>query len=110
MKLSTSRFVINAISSYIPFVRRIPLEINKKIDHASEVANRISKELVEEKYREAENKKLNKKDLLSLLININKTLPIEERMTDDELRYQVIKNKRCNIKNYSLIYTRCTLY
>jgi hypothetical protein len=29
--------------------------------------------------------------LLSLLININKTLPDEEKMTDEELKNQVIK-------------------
>ena len=47
--------------------------------------------MVEERYHEANDNKLNRNDLLSLLININKTLPVEEKMSDNELKYQVIK-------------------
>jgi cytochrome P450 len=79
------------LSNYFPFIRNIPIEQNEKFRKACEVINRVSKKLVEEKYKEAENGGLKNKDLLSLLININKTLPDEEKMTDEELKNQVIK-------------------
>jgi hypothetical protein len=63
--------------------------------------------LVEEKCHEAKDNKLNEKDLLSLLINMNKTLPDEEKMTDDELKYQVIKKQVLYYKeNYLYIFFR----
>ena len=108
-KLTTFRFLLEMVADYIPFVRKLPIEENKGFERASEVINRVSKELVEEKYRKAENDKLNEKDLLSLLININKSLPTEERMTDDELKYQVIKiNYLCYPK--IIIHIYCIFY
>ena len=82
---------MNLLSNYVPSIREIPIEINKNFKHACAVIERVSKKLMEERYNEAENGDLKGKDLLSLLININKTLPIEEKMTDEELKYQVIK-------------------
>jgi cytochrome P450 len=79
------------LSNYFPFIRNIPIKTNEKFRKTCEVINRVSKKLVEEKYKEAENGELRNKDLLSLLININKTLPDEEKMTDEELKNQVIK-------------------
>src|ERR1044072_5427018 len=93
MEPSNMRFMLEMMSDYIPFVRKLPIDVNKQFERASKVIGHVSKELVEEKYRKAENGKLNEKDLLSLLVNINKSLPTEERMTDDELKYQIIKNK-----------------
>jgi hypothetical protein len=87
----TLRFIISVLSNYIPFIRKIPIDMNKKFKNACAVIRRVSKKLMEEKYNEAKNGELKSKDLLSLLININKTLPAEEKMTDDELQYQVIK-------------------
>ncbi|GET00320.1 cytochrome P450 [Rhizophagus clarus] len=78
------------LSNYVPFIRNIPKNVNKKFKSACKVINRVSKKLIEEKYIEAENRELKEKDLLSFLININKTLPIEEKMIDEELKYQVI--------------------
>jgi hypothetical protein len=71
-------------------VREIPVEANKKFKNACAVTSRVSQELVEERYNEIKNGELKGKDLLSLLININNTLPTEEKMTDEELKYQVI--------------------
>jgi cytochrome P450 len=79
------------LSNYIPFIRDIPINMNMKFKNARAVIERVSKELVEERYKEAENGELKNKDLLSLLINTNKTLPDEERMTDEELKNQAIK-------------------
>jgi hypothetical protein len=59
--------------------------------NACAVISRVSKKLVEEKYKEAENGELKNKDLLSLLINTNKILPDEEKMTYEELKNQAIK-------------------
>ena len=78
------------LTNYIPYIRKIPINENKKFHGACEVIERVSKKLVDEKYK---NHKSNERDLLSTLININKTLPNEEKITDDELKYQVVKKK-----------------
>jgi len=88
---TTLRTAITMLVDYLPFLRDIPIDINKSFKNACAVIGRVSKRLVEEKYKKAENGELKEKDVLSLLININKTLPIEEKMTDEELKYQVIK-------------------
>jgi cytochrome P450 len=87
------RFAISLLSNYVPYIRNIPIDMNRKFKSACEVIDRVSKKLIKEKYNEAENGELKGKDLLSLLININKTLSIEEKMTDEELKYQVINLK-----------------
>ena len=64
--------------------------------------------MVEDKYK---NIKSDGKDLLSILININKTLPVEEKLSDDELKYQVIKKKKrlyCIGQNYHYLF--CILF
>jgi hypothetical protein len=86
------RMTISLLANYVPLIREIPVDINRKFKNACAVINRVSKQLIEEKYNEAKNGELKSKDLLSLLININKTLPVEEKITDEELKYQVIKN------------------
>ncbi|PKY19074.1 cytochrome P450 [Rhizophagus irregularis] len=82
------RFAISLLSYYVPYIRNIPIDMNRKFKSACEVIDRVSKKLIKEKYNKAEKGELKGKDLLSLLININKTLPIEEKMTDEELKYQ----------------------
>ncbi|PKK69239.1 cytochrome P450 [Rhizophagus irregularis] len=84
------RFVISILSNYIPFFRDIPISMNKNFKNACAIIGRVSKKLMEEKYNEAKNGELKSNDLLSLLININKTLPVEEKMTDEELQYQIM--------------------
>jgi hypothetical protein len=83
------RFIISYLSNFIPFIRKIPIDINRQFRDNCAVIDRVSRKLVEDKYKEAENGELKGKDLLSFLININKELPIEEKITDKELRYQV---------------------
>jgi hypothetical protein len=85
------RMTIILLANYVPFIREIPVDANRKFKNACAVINRVSEKLIEEKYNESKNGKLKSKDLLSLLVNINKTLPIEEKITDEELKYQVIK-------------------
>ncbi|RIA97843.1 cytochrome P450 [Glomus cerebriforme] len=87
---SNTRLVIGFLSNYIPFIRKIPIDINIKFKEGIATIDRVSKKLIKEKYNEAEKGELEGKDLLSLLININKTLPDEEKMTDDELKYQIM--------------------
>ncbi|RGB41468.1 cytochrome P450 [Rhizophagus diaphanus] len=84
------RIGISYFSSFIPSIRELPIDINKKFKNGCAVVDRVSKKLVEEKYKAAESGELKGNDLLSLLININKTLPIEEKMTDNELKYQIM--------------------
>ncbi len=83
-------FSISLLSVYFPFIRKIPIEINKRYNSSCKVIECESKRLIEEKYIQDKNNKLGN-DLLSLLIKINKSLPIEEKMTNDELKYQVVK-------------------
>ncbi|CAG8708900.1 4604_t:CDS:2 [Rhizophagus irregularis] len=87
---SVLRLVISYLSNIIPYIRELPIDINRQFKNNCAIIDRVSKKLVEEKYKEAENGELKGKDLLSLLININKTLPIEEKMTDEELKYQIM--------------------
>ncbi|PKC13450.1 cytochrome P450 [Rhizophagus irregularis] len=80
---------INIISNYAPFVRKLPLEVNKKFRKECSIIDRESKKLVEERCKEAENGELKKNDLLSIIINTNRTLPIEEKISKEELKYQI---------------------
>ncbi|GBB94361.1 hypothetical protein RclHR1_02340018 [Rhizophagus clarus] len=87
---SILRMTISLLANYVPFIREIPLDFNKKFKNACAVINRVSEKLVEEKYNEARNGELKSNDLLSLLIEINKTLPNEKKITDEELKYQIM--------------------
>ncbi len=82
---TTLQISIIIFSNYIPSIRKIPIAINKRFNNACKVIERESKKLFEERIHD---KKLDGDDLLSILINNNKTLPIEEKMTNDELKYQ----------------------
>ncbi|GBC33375.1 cytochrome P450 [Rhizophagus irregularis DAOM 181602=DAOM 197198] len=89
--LNTLRVAVILIANYIPFIKDILIGTNVEFKNACAVISRVSKKLVEEKYKEAENGELKNKDLLSLLINTNKILPDEEIMTYEELKNQAIK-------------------
>jgi len=82
----TTFYIISVFSDYILFIRNISIAINKRFNNACKVIERESKKLVEEGYHD---NKSDRNDLLSLLINANKTLLIEEKMTNNELKYQV---------------------
>ncbi|GBC02750.1 hypothetical protein RclHR1_00480007 [Rhizophagus clarus] len=86
----TLRFISTVLANYIPFFREIPIKMNRDFKNACAIINRVSKKLMEEKYNEAKNGELKSKDLLSLLININMALPDEEKITNDELQYQIM--------------------
>jgi hypothetical protein len=89
---TTLRFTISKLANYFPFIRNIPIDINNKFKSACAVIDRESGNLVKRKNKEAEFGELKGNDLLSVLININKKLPIEERLTDEELKNQVTKS------------------
>ena len=76
---STLRIIMNLSSNYIPSIRKIPIRANKTFNNACKIIERVSNKLIEEKFNQAKNDKLNENNLISLLININKTLPIEEK-------------------------------
>ncbi|CAB4387303.1 unnamed protein product [Rhizophagus irregularis] len=81
--------IYSRLSYYFPFIRSIPIKINKSFINACAVIERELKNLVKRKYKEAEIGEL-KDDLLSVLIKLNKTLPIEEKLTNEELKYQIM--------------------
>src|SRR3954452_22445725 len=72
---TTLRIVLTSLSNNIPSVTKIPINEYKKYNNACGVIEQVSNKLIEEKYREDRDNKLNGKDLLSLLIHTNKTLP-----------------------------------
>ncbi|CAB5347985.1 unnamed protein product [Rhizophagus irregularis] len=78
------------LSSYFSSVRHIPIDVNLRYKETCVVIHRESKKLIDVKYKEAENGELKNKDLLSLLIDNNKTLPDEEKLTYDELKNQIM--------------------
>ena len=104
------QFILRSLSNQFPSVRKLPINQYKRFNNACGVINRVSTQLVEEKYRKDKNNELNGKDLLSLLINTNKTLPVEEKMTDDELKYQVIKPNIKIVIKYIFILIYYLLY
>ncbi|GBC03524.1 hypothetical protein RclHR1_05180001 [Rhizophagus clarus] len=81
---------ITILSSVIPFIRKIPISTNIRHDNAIKVVERISMKLYKERCQDVKENKLVGKDLLSLLIMINQDLPIEEKMTDEELKFQIM--------------------
>jgi hypothetical protein len=89
--LAMFNFIIGVLGNYVPFIRKLPLAANKRFDNILKVVERESQKIIDEKYEADKNNKLGENDLLSALININKTLPAEEKMTDQELKYQVAK-------------------
>src|SRR5207248_727490 len=91
MKPSAFKFGLSILAGFFPYIRKIPIQENKNFNYECEAIDRVSQKLVDDKYK---NIKSDGKDLLSILININKTLPVEEKLSDDELKYQVIKKKK----------------
>ncbi|CAB4478300.1 unnamed protein product [Rhizophagus irregularis] len=89
-QLNTLQAAVILLANYIPFLRDIPVDMNVKFKNACATIERESKKLAEKKFKEAENGELENKDLLSLLINTNKTLPDEEKMTHEELKNQIM--------------------
>ncbi|RGB32159.1 cytochrome P450 [Rhizophagus diaphanus] len=81
---------ITLLSTVIPFIRQIPISTNIRFNNAIKVVERISMKLYEERRQEVKDNKLVGKDLLSLLIMINQDLPIEDKMTDEELKFQIM--------------------
>ncbi|CAG8599662.1 4684_t:CDS:2 [Acaulospora morrowiae] len=82
---------ITQLVSFFPKVRRLPLPRNIVIRGAIKIIEDKSKTLVKERkqlFRQGKN--LSSKDLLSSLISINEELPVEEKMSDLELQYQIM--------------------
>uniref|UniRef100_U9SV23 Cytochrome P450 n=1 Tax=Rhizophagus irregularis (strain DAOM 181602 / DAOM 197198 / MUCL 43194) TaxID=747089 RepID=U9SV23_RHIID len=88
--VSRCHYAIIMFSSYFSSVGHIPIDVNLRYKEACVVIHCESKKLIDVKYKEAENGELKNKDLLSLLINNNKTLPDEEKLTYDELKNQIM--------------------
>ncbi|RGB27760.1 cytochrome P450 [Rhizophagus diaphanus] len=89
----------NSNVNLTPYISKATLDIigltysnrcNLRYKEACVVIHRESKKLIDAKFKEAENGELKNKDLLSLLINNNKTLPDEEKLTYDELKNQIM--------------------
>ncbi|CAB4387314.1 unnamed protein product [Rhizophagus irregularis] len=89
-QLSILQIAVMMAATYIPIIKDISTAMDVNFKNACEVISRVSRQLVEEKYKEAENGELKNKDLLSLLINTNKILPDEEKMTFEELKNQIM--------------------
>ncbi|CAG8442169.1 10345_t:CDS:10 [Acaulospora morrowiae] len=81
---------LKILATFIPFVRKIPFSINLRLDRAIKVVEKRSMQVIQEKKNLASKGKLQGRDLMSLLININENEKEDaEKMTDLELQYQV---------------------
>ncbi|CAJ0759978.1 9036_t:CDS:2, partial [Entrophospora sp. SA101] len=78
-KLTLKNFLLVVISDKFKWIRSLPFEANLRLINSVKVAEKFSLELIEERQKQAQLKKLEGKDLLSLLININQDLPPEEK-------------------------------
>jgi len=91
MDLRPMTLFLRVIACYIPIIRKIPITINKTHNNTFKVIVLESEKIIKEKYDDDKNNKLDGNDLLSLLFKVNKTLPIEKKMTDVEIKHQVEK-------------------
>nr|CAG8449385.1 2170_t:CDS:2 [Entrophospora candida] len=89
-KLTFKSFMLMILSNKFKWIRSLPFEENIKLAKSIKVTEKFSLELIEERQKQAQLKKLEGKDLLSLLININQDLPPEEKMSESELKYQIM--------------------
>ncbi|CAJ0769605.1 16669_t:CDS:2, partial [Entrophospora sp. SA101] len=87
-KLTFKNFLLMAISDKFKWIRSLPFEANLRLINAVKVTEKISLHLIKEKQKQAQLKKLEGKDLLSLLINSNQDLPPEEKISELELKHQ----------------------
>ncbi|CAH1768003.1 8286_t:CDS:2, partial [Entrophospora sp. SA101] len=89
-KLTFKNFLLMAISDKFKWIRSLPFEANLRLINAVKVTEKISLHLIKEKQKQAQLKKLEGKDLLSLLINSNQDLPPEEKISELELKHQIM--------------------
>ncbi|CAJ0845527.1 10785_t:CDS:10, partial [Entrophospora sp. SA101] len=80
-KITFMNFLLMVISDKFKWIRYLPFEANIKLINSVKVIERISLHIIRERQKQAQLKKLEGKDLLSLLININQDLPPEEKIT-----------------------------
>ncbi|CAG8479101.1 10322_t:CDS:2 [Racocetra fulgida] len=75
----------NALIDLFPFIRKLPFSFNVRYNNSLKIIRTISENLV----IEHKNNPIRGKDLLSLLIEANEIAPYNERLTHDELIYQL---------------------
>ncbi|CAJ0748091.1 1510_t:CDS:2, partial [Entrophospora sp. SA101] len=105
VKLTFKNFMLMVISNKLKWFRSLPFEENIKMTKSVKVIERISLQLIRERQKQAQLKKLEGKDLLSLLININQDLPPEEKISENELAaaYDEIFNPKITFMNFLLM-------
>ncbi|CAG8709696.1 7468_t:CDS:2, partial [Racocetra persica] len=87
---STLENLILLLSGYFPFVRKIPIGANVRFMNAVKTIRRISEELVREREDKLAEGELKGKDLLTLIITMNATLPNDEKVSNEEIKYQIM--------------------
>ncbi|CAG8537123.1 25923_t:CDS:2 [Gigaspora margarita] len=75
-----------AFAHILPFIRKLPININNQFYDSIKIINNISEKLVVEQ----KNAPVRRKDLLSLLVKENESLPVYEQLTHEELVSQVM--------------------
>ncbi|CAG8815888.1 23412_t:CDS:2, partial [Gigaspora margarita] len=78
--------LVVALFALIPFIMKIPIELNNRFFDSIKIINKISEKLVVEQ----KNAPIQGKDLLSLLVKANEKLPADEQLTHNELISQVM--------------------
>ncbi|KAF0546601.1 cytochrome P450 [Gigaspora margarita] len=82
--------LIILLSGYFPFVRKIPITSNIRFMNAIKTVGKISENLVKERKNKIAKGELKGNDLLTLIIKLNEDLSKDEKMTDDEIKYQIM--------------------
>ncbi|CAG8556378.1 3068_t:CDS:2, partial [Cetraspora pellucida] len=82
--------LIFLLSGYFPFVRKIPTNTNVRFMNAVKTVRRISEELVREREKKLAEGELKGKDLLTLIVTMNAALPDDEKMSNNEIKYQIM--------------------
>ncbi|KAF0497170.1 cytochrome P450 [Gigaspora margarita] len=75
-----------AFANTLTFIRKLPITVNNQFNDSIKTINNISEKLVAEQ----KNAPVRGKDLLSLLVKENESLPVYEQLTHEELVSQVM--------------------
>ncbi|CAG8521553.1 5861_t:CDS:2, partial [Scutellospora calospora] len=85
-----SSLALMTMSTFIPFIAKLPFEYNIRFQNSLKVVKEYSDKIVIERKNKLAQGKLDEQDLLSVLVGFNDKLPDAEKLTHEELRGQVM--------------------
>ncbi|KAF0542315.1 cytochrome P450 [Gigaspora margarita] len=79
-------FLFRTVESFFPFIRKLPIPYYTDFYDSIKTIKKVSEKLISEQ----KNSTIQGKDLLSLLVQSNEKLPVDEQLTHNELISQVM--------------------